>query len=238
MKLQLNTRLFPQYNPLVSLAERKEKAAEEAKKEAEEKAVQELYDSLESINSFALGTTPNFTIDLNKDLLKLEDIDQLIVTFGQFGQVVQREILYFSDNYKLDYDLVQDDDGAYEYNYKPMSAALATDEKDIFDDNIQFKPSGLYEDDDGNLFKKEGGIYTLNGVSYRASKFYREVERKITDAEGEHIVLEKVYKRVGDLNSFISAVALWTLYFDAVMRGRPEEPSASAQSSTSAPRLV
>ena len=111
MKLQLNTRLFPQYNPLVSLAERKEKAAEAAKKEAEEKAVQELYDSLESINSFALGTTPNFTIDLNKDLLKLEDIDQLIVTFGQFGQVVQREILYFSDNYKLDYDLVQDDDG-------------------------------------------------------------------------------------------------------------------------------
>ena len=196
MKLQLNTKLFPQYNPLVSLAERKEKAAEEAKKEAEEKAVQELYDSLESINSFALGTTPNFTIDLNKDLLKLEDIDQLIVTFGQFGQVVQREILYFSDNYKLDYDLVQDDDGAYEYNYKPMSAALVTDEKDIFDDNIQFKPSNFYEDDENNLFKKEGCMYEdpTDGRRKRASRFYREVELTIRDSEDERDILKKVYK--------------------------------------------
>lgn len=199
MKLNLSTRLYPTYNPMVSLAERRAKAEEEAKKAEEEKKVQELYDSIESINTFALGTTPNFTIDLNKDLLKLEDIEQLTVTFGQFGKVVQREILYFSDNYKLDYDLVDEEyDGEYEDDFKPLSADVVVDDREIFNDDIRLMPTGFYEDSEGHMLKKEPCKYRdpASGILKKASRFYREVEEKYIDSEGEaHIRLIKLISK-------------------------------------------
>lgn len=106
MKIFLDTKLFPQYNPVISASELRAKKAEERAKKAEQDAIDKLYSDLGSIKSFALGATPNFTIDLNQDMLKLEDIEQLIVTFGQFGRVVQREILYFSDNYEDEYEVL------------------------------------------------------------------------------------------------------------------------------------
>ena len=138
MKIQLNTRLFPQYNSILSIAQQRAKKEEAAKKEAEQKAKEELYNNLGKIKSFAIGTTPNFTIDLNKDMLSLDEIDQLIVTFGQFGKVVQREILYFSDNYRLDYEV--DSEG----NYIDHSAEVVIDDRHIFDDEP-------YVDSEGHL---------------------------------------------------------------------------------------
>lgn len=180
MKLELNTRLFPQYNPMVSLAEKREKEAEEAKKAEEEKKVQELYEALDNINSFALGTTPNFTIDLNRDLLKLEDIEQLIVTFGQFGQVVQREILYFSDNYDIDLDEVKIDS---EGNYIPSSADIIIDEphwkkparrdpKDIFDDNIHLTPTGKYDSDGNEISVWKHYHQTIKNPKFSYNRIY------------------------------------------------------------------
>ena len=197
MKLNLQTRLFPNYNPITSLAANKEKKEEEARKEAEQKAAEQVYEDLAKIKTFTIGTTPNFTIDLNPDMLRLEDIEQLTVVFGQFGKMVQKEILYFSDNYKLDYELVEDD-GDYEYDYKPLSAELVTDEKDIFNDNIQFKPTRFYEDQAGYIFNQEPCTYKdpYDLKDKKAIQFFREIEKKYTDSEGvEHIRLVKEYKR-------------------------------------------
>ena len=165
MKLSLSTRLFPQYNPMISLAENKAKKEEEKKKEAEEKAQEELMEALSGIKSFALGTTPNFVIDLNRDMLKLEDIEQLFVTFGQFGKLVQREMLFFSDNYDVTYE-IDEEDG----EYIPLTKEIVTDEHDIFDDNIKFMKTPFY----GDITDSEGKYTYLEDEN--THEFYRNIE--------------------------------------------------------------
>ena len=172
MKINLQTRLFPGYygyNPMVSVLEYRAKKEEEAKKAAEEKAKQELIESLGNIKTFAIGTTPNFTIDLNKDMLQLDDIEQLIVTFGQFGRLVQREILYFSDNYKVDYEL--DSEG----NYVPLSSSIVRDEKNIFNDEIQFMPTGFKDSEGNDIHRWRHPYQSIRNPKFTYDKIYNKL---------------------------------------------------------------
>lgn len=114
MKVNLQSKLFTNYSPMMSAADWKaKKAAEEAakkRKEQEEaeakakeeaqKAIEELHKKIASIKTITMGTTPNFVIDLNPDLLTIDQIDQVTVIFAQNGKVVQKERLFHSDNYR------------------------------------------------------------------------------------------------------------------------------------------
>ena len=159
MKINLRTKLYPQYNPVMSLAaQRAEKEAKE-KQEAEEAAKKEFYEKFEKIKTFTIGTTPNFNIDLNKDMLKLEDIDQLTVTFAQFGKVVQREHLFFSDNFTTDFEV--DSEG----EYVEGTFDLVTDEKDIFNDQP-------YMDEYGRLRHRH---QTIRNPKFEYNKIFNQL---------------------------------------------------------------
>ena len=54
------------------------------------------------MKSIVIGTTPNFVIDLNPDMLSIGQIDQVTVTFVQNNKVVQYERLFHSDNYTFE----------------------------------------------------------------------------------------------------------------------------------------
>ena len=160
---------------MVSLSENKAKKEAEKEKQAEEEAKKELIENLGKIKTFTLGTTPNFTIDLNPDMLTLDDIDQLIVSFGQFGKLVQREILYFSDNYKLDYEV--DSEG----NYIPLTAEVKTDEQDIFSDEIKFLPvrdingDFVYDSEGEKIYKWMHVPQTIRNPKFTYNRIYNKL---------------------------------------------------------------
>lgn len=159
----------------MSVKEQREEKEKEAQKEAEKKAQEELLKNLGQIKSFALGTTPNFVIDLNKDMLQLEDIDQLIVTFGQFGKMVQREILYFSDNYDVDYDV--DERG----KYVPLSMEVQRDDDLVFNDELQFVDTPFFEyDSEGKKWDRRHR-WTHHYQTIRNPKFtYNKIYNTLT----------------------------------------------------------
>ena len=159
----------------MSVKEQREEKEKEAQKEAEKKAQEELLKNLGQIKSFALGTTPNFVIDLNKDMLQLDDIDQLIVTFGQFGKMVQREILYFSDNYDVDYDV--DERG----KYIPLSMEVQRDDDLVFNDELQFVDTPFFEyDSEGKKWDRRHK-WTHHYQTIRNPKFtYNKIYNTLT----------------------------------------------------------
>ena len=175
MKVNLQTRLFPGYSgydPLISIAEQRARKEEAAKKEAEEKAKQELQESLGKIKSFAIGTTPNFTIDLNPDMLTLDDIEQLTVTFGQFGRVIQRELLYFSDNYK--YGFWQDSEG----HYHPDAEI---DVKDVFNDDPYIDYA--YDSEGNTIPKMRHRHQTIRNPKFTYNKIYNKLTLTLSQVD-------------------------------------------------------
>ena len=183
MKLHLQTKLFPQYDTIVTLAEQSTIKKEEEQKKAEEAAKQEeieqLYNDLNSIRSFAIGTTPNFTIDLNKDLLSLEDLEQVQVTFGQFGKVVQREILYFSDNYVIN-----------------SEGELTVDDKLIFEDGPIFKHYPAMEDvwdNPNDMWDNDGSLRNLGFFNSEGTHKWRHHYQSIRNPK---FTYDKVYNKL------------------------------------------